>query len=234
MPEARLIARAAYVALAATDSLLAGRTGVKARRARLVTKPLLMPALATVTTLGTRTAPAPPPALVARTLAAQAFSWGGDLALLRKSQGAFLTGVGSFFAAHVAYLSAFGSARHPHVRLNDTGPKVAAASWVVTAPVMAFAAGRKDPALGVSVAAYSAALAAMFGASTVIDPELPLSARRRIALGTSLFLLSDSLLGAQEFLRRERSPKLEVAVMATYTAGQWFIADGVSRATQRP
>ena len=233
MPEARLIARAAYVALAATDSLLAGRTGVKARRARLVTKPLLMPALATVTTLGTRTAPAPPPALAARTLAAPAFSWGGDLALLRKSQGAFLTGVGSFFAAHVAYLSAFGSARDPHARLNDTGPKVATASWVVTAPVMAFAAGRKDPALGVSVAVYSAALAAMFCASTVLDPELPLSARRRIALGTSLFLLSDSLLGAQEFLRRERSPKLEVAVMATYTAGQWFIADGVSRATQR-
>ena len=110
---------------------------------------------------------------------------------------------------------------------------MAAASWVVTAPVMAFAAGRKDPALGVSVAAYSAALAAMFGASTVLDPELPPSARRRIALGTSLFLLSDSLLGAQEFLRRERSPKLEVAVMTTYTAGQWFIADGVSRATQR-
>ena len=231
MPEARLLARAAYVALAITDSYLAGRTGVKARRARFVTKPLLMPALATVTTLGTRAAPAPLPALASRTLAAQAFSWGGDVALLRKSQGALLTGVGSFFAAHVAYLSAFGSARDPEARLNDTGPMLAAASWGATAPVMAFAAGRKEPALGVPVAAYSAALAAMFGASTVLDPELPQAARRRIALGTSLFLLSDTLLGAQEFLRRTPSPRLEVAVMATYTAGQWFIADGVSRAT---
>ena len=49
--------------------------------------------------------------------------------------------------------------------------------------------------------------------------------------GPSLFLLSDSLLGVQKFLRREPSPALESAVMATYTAGQWLISDGVRLAT---
>ena len=38
--------RAAYVALAATDAVLAGTAGVWAHRARYVTKPLLMPTLA--------------------------------------------------------------------------------------------------------------------------------------------------------------------------------------------
>ena len=38
--------RAAYVGLAATDAVLAGTTGRWAHRARFLTKPLLMPALA--------------------------------------------------------------------------------------------------------------------------------------------------------------------------------------------
>ncbi len=44
--------------------------------------------------------------------------------------------------------------------------------------------------------------------------------------GTSLFLLSDSLIGVQRFLLGRPSPTLESAVMGTYTAGQWLIADG--------
>src|SRR5680860_1348167 len=43
-------------------------------------------------------------------LGAQAFSWGGDLALMGGSERAFLGGVGSFFAAHTAYITGFASA----------------------------------------------------------------------------------------------------------------------------
>ena len=64
-------------------------------------------------------------------------------------------------------------------------------------------------------------------ATTAVLPDSP--GRSRIQAGAALFLLSDSLIGAQQFLVTSRRPALESAVMATYTAGQWLISDGVRR-----
>lgn len=83
----------------------------------------------------------------------------------------------------------------------------------------------------VPIAAYAGILTTMFATSTMLDRSMKPSARRRIVAGTSLFLLSDSLLGIQKFLRHEPSPALESAVMATYTAGQWLIAEGTVAAS---
>ena len=69
-------------------------------------------------------------------------------------------------------------------------------------------------------------------ATAAVLPESP--GRGRIRAGAALFLLSDSLIGAQQFLRDEPHPALESAVMATYTAGQWLIADGVQLPTWHP
>lgn len=213
----------AYVALAVTDSLLAARGTTAARRARLITKPLLMPTLSAAM----RPAVKGTPDGVERCISlAQALSWGGDVALLRKSEPAFLTGVASFFGAHVSYIAAFGTVRDFRARPTDPGPVAAAVSWVALAPLLATAAGRKDPKLRFPVAAYAGVLATMFATSTMLDRSLPARSRGKIVAGTSLFLLSDSLLGYQEFLRTTRSPLLEGAVMATYTAGQLLIADG--------
>jgi uncharacterized membrane protein YhhN len=217
-------ARIGYAALAAADSYLASRPGKAARRVRFVTKPLLMPALAAATHLGAR---GRSDGLVLGTQVAQLFSWKGDVALLGTSRLSFLRGVGGFFVAHVAYIAAFSSARDPRASLSDPGPRIAAATWVATAPVMAIGAGRKDPTLRVPITAYASILSAMFASSTTLRRSLPPRARREIVAGTSLFLLSDSLLGIQKFFLDRPSPPLEAAVMATYTAGQWFIADGV-------
>jgi uncharacterized membrane protein YhhN len=96
---------------------------------------------------------------------------------------------------------------------------------------MSFAAGRKDPALGVPVAAYATILSGMFASSHMLDPALPRGARRTLQAGTALFLVSDSVLAVQEFLLTEPRPVLESVVMTTYTAGQGLIATGVARAT---
>ncbi len=240
MRNQRLLAKLGYLGLAALDTYLAGKDRPAARRARFVTKPLLMPTLAASTKLAAQptngsdgdSGTTGAKVLLRGTEAAQAFSWGGDVALLGKSNNAFLTGVGSFFVAHLCYIGGFTSSRDPKARLDDPGAKAAAAVWVTTAPVMAFAAGRKDPNLRVPVAAYSGVLATMFATSTMLRDTLPASARRRILAGTSLFLLSDSLLGFQDFLRKERSPRLESAVMATYTAGQFLIAEGTAAAAR--
>lgn len=233
VPDRRSLATLAYVALAATDSVLAGRassgssSGLSSRAAplRRLTKPLLMPMLIASGRSGVRHRP-----LQRAATLAQACSWGGDVALLGSGRGPFLAGVGSFFGAHVAYLAGFATVRDRTASLSDPGPRAAALAWTALAPMVARAAHRQDPALGGPVAAYGAVLAAMFGASTMLDPALPASARRRVLAGTSLFLLSDAMLGARTFLRETPSPPLDVAVMATYTTGQLLIARGVSGA----
>lgn len=221
----RRLARLGYLGLAVLDTALAASSRPAVRRTRFVTKPLLMPVLVAAHRTGR---PTVRPVLRGGTAAAQVLSWAGDLALLGTSRRAFLGGVGSFSAAHAAYIGAFTSVRGS--RVGASGTRAAGLLWLTTAPVMAGAAGRKDELLRLPIAAYATILAAMFATSTALDPALPRTARRKVVLGTSLFLLSDALLGVQEFLRSEPSPALEAAVMGTYAAGQGLIADGVADA----
>ena len=232
MPRARtLIPSAAYLALAIADSVAAGKSdGAVARRLRYLLKPALMPALGAAFLDGTRDR-VDRKALRAGTVAAQAFSWGGDVALLGASERAFLAGVGSFFGAHVAYIAAFLSVRGERKDYDTAGLKVAVGLWLTAAPLMSWAAGRKDPALRGPVAAYASILCGMFASSRVLDPALGQAARRTLQAGTALFVLSDTLLATQKFLLTEPRPALESAVMATYTAAQGLIAAGVASAT---
>lgn len=227
MPSRRTLAAVAgYTALATADTILAGKTSKAARRARFVLKPLLMPTLSVAFGEATR---GRSDTLTRSTRAAQAFSWGGDVALLGSGDKAFLTGVGSFAGAHAAYITGFATRRDRGPLLHHTGLKAAAAMWGATAPVMGLAAARRNRDLGLPIAGYGTILATMFAASTLLDPSINTTARRTLQAGTGLFLLSDSLLGVQEFLLREHNPALESAVMATYTAGQGLIAAGVAR-----
>lgn len=218
-----------YLSLATVDSCLAGRRSKAARQARYVTKPLLMPVLAAgrqpADDGGRR-------GLTRGVHTAQLFSWGGDVALLGGSRTSFLVGVASFLAAHLSYIRGFRSVRDDDAGMSAPGVKVGTATWAVAAPIVAGAAGRRDPTLRAPVAVYSAVLSAMFATSTMLDRSMPTSARGRIVAGTSLFLLSDSLLAVQRFLRSEPSAALESAVMVTYTTGQWLIADGARSAAR--
>ena len=209
-PPLRRCAGAAYAALAVADTLLAAAPD-RWRRARVVTKPLLMPALAL----------RGPSAAV---LAAQAGSWAGAGALMREGRRPFLAGLCSFLAAHVAYVAAF-RARSSVPLLASTGRRRAVGAGGVVALGMAAAAGREDRALALPVAAYGSTLATMAAAAAAVDPD---RGRGRVLAGALLFLLSDSLLGARTFLVRERVPVLDGAVMATYTAAQWCIAEGTA------
>jgi uncharacterized membrane protein YhhN len=228
----RTLAPAAYAALAATDTALAASASPTVRRFRLVTKPLLMPALGTAfaASLGDTEGGG---LLRGGTVLAQGMSGLGDIALLNKSEPAFLAGLGSFFGAHVAYTTAFASAGRPWRDRSDLGGTLGAAGLLAaTAPLMGWAAGRKSATLRAPVVAYSGVLCAMFAASTRLDPDVPESTRRTLAAGTALFLASDTILGLREFVLPRRTPLTDAAVMATYTAGQGLIALGVSRAVR--
>jgi uncharacterized membrane protein YhhN len=226
MPSRRTLATTAgYAALATLDTVLASKTSKAARRARYLVKPMLMPALRTAFLEAT---PGRYDRLKRTTAAAETFSWGGDVALLGSGDRAFLAGVGSFFGAHVAYIAGFSSVRRRPVRLDDPGVKAAAALFLTAAPVLGLAARRKSPELALPVVAYAGVLATMFATSTMLDPTIDPRARRTIQAGTTLFLVSDSILAVQKFLLTKQHPALEAAVMATYTAGQGLIAGGVA------
>jgi uncharacterized membrane protein YhhN len=250
MPRARIVLPAAvYAVLAVADTVAAGRSGgTSARRLRFILKPALMPALAAAFLGGTRSrAAAGGPAgggragggeagadthlLRTGTAVAQALSWGGDVALLGTSERSFLTGVGSFSGAHVAYIAAFLSVRGDGRDHDTAGLRVALGLWLGLAPLTSLAAGWKAPVLRVPVAAYATILSGMFASSRMLDPALPRGARRTLQAGAVLFLVSDGVLAVQKFLLAEPRPVLESVVMATYTAGQGLIATGVARAT---
>ena len=111
-----------------------------------------------------------------------------------------------------------------------TDPKAVAALWATTAPGMVFGAARLDRKLGPAIAGYSGMLAGTVAAATQLDPALPKSARRATIAGAALFMLSDSLLGTRKFLLKNPPPRLESAVMATYTAAQFLLSEGAARA----
>jgi len=210
-------AGAVYGALALTEALLAAAEPARPY-ARLVTKPLLMPTLAARFVSGPRG-----PGGVG-VVAAQGFSWGGDVALLGRSRRAFLTGLGSFLAAHVAYVSAYRRRSSAPV-LATPGRRSLLAAGTVAASGMALAAGREDRVAAVPVAAYGVALTTMVVAAAAIDRD---RGRNQVLAGAVLFLVSDTMIGVRTFLAEDRVPGLDAAVMATYTAGQWLISEGMT------
>ena len=73
-------------------------------------------------------------------------------------------------------------------------------------------------------------LAAMVIAAHRLDAKVPASSRRLTMAGATLFMVSDTLLGAGKFLLPHPPAELETAVMATYTAAQFLLSEGASRA----
>ena len=231
-------AGATYAVLAAADAALAGRGTARAGRLRMVTKPLLMPALGTA--FGATTATRRPGTNLLRggMLSAQALSGIGDVALLAPGRAAFLTGLTSFLGAHVCYTFAFATAPEgasqapqPARRLRGwTGVATAATTFLCLGPAMSRRAARHDPALRLPVLVYVGAIMCMFAAATRLPRSLPRRARRRVVAGSAFFVLSDTVLAARQFVLCDPAPWTGTAVMATYCLGQGMIAAGVEEA----
>lgn len=175
---------------------------------RVVTKPLLMPALAWWVLC--RRGPRP---LVAALLC----GCGGDVLLDVGGTVPFLLGMGSFAAGHVCYLRLFtrlGSFRGPRtaVRVRCAGYGAVWAALVVSLwPGL-------DAGMRVPVALYSVLLTAMAAGAYGAGPLA--------RAGGLLFLLSDSLI-ATDLADWPLLPGHAAWVMATYLAGQWLLALGV-------
>lgn len=215
--------KAAYVALAAVDTALSVSARPAAHKARFVTKPLLMPVLAAslATAPGRSSARLP-------VLAAQAGGWVGDVALLSEERRPFVVGSAAFGVGHLAYLAAFVPRRRRDPRLvEDPRARALGAVWATTSPVVAWRA--RHAGVAPVVAAYSASLVSMVVAATRIDRSESPAGRRLVAAGALLFLASDTTLGLRKFVLDDPDPRIEGAVMASYTAAQLLLSEGAGR-----
>jgi uncharacterized membrane protein YhhN len=130
----------------------------------------------------------------------------------------FLLGLGSFGLGHVCYIAAF-------LRFGIDGPHVVDGVLIVLGvavlcigPVLSGARRVGGIELSVVVAAYAGLLSAM--AVIAIGTGLLLT-----AIGGLLFLISDTLIGTQRFVRP--LPHGDLAVMVTYHAAQILMVAGL-------
>jgi uncharacterized membrane protein YhhN len=186
-----------YFALAAVDTVLAG-TG--RTRARLATKPLLMPALMLSSDRATRRA--------------LALCGAGDVALLGTGRAAFTTGLGLFLGGHLGWIAALRS-RDGVAGLLRQHPLLATPYLAAWLGLNGFLWRRTGDAR-MPVVVYSAVLSAM--ALVALDSGAPATAS-----GGALFMVSDSLLALDRF-GDVHLPGHEGWVMASYCSAQALLA----------
>lgn len=157
----------------------------------------------------------------------------GDVCLMFEGKHWFLAGMISFFAAHLALTYAFTR----EVPTTDVCwwcravPALVLTAWSYAA--LAWGAGlqvflwRRTKGLRVPVLIYGLALLLMFVAAVsrhaTIGGHGPLLA----FLGAALFVVSDSVLSLQQFVRS--FPGASFLVLSTYWTGIWLIALSVGK-----
>ncbi len=189
-----------YIACAAIHllSILAGWEWI-----RYVTKPLLMLVLLFA---GSRP----------WVNAALFFSWLGDIFLMGEGDRYFMAGLTAFLVAHSCYIVFFYHQRkekHPTASWNLFG--IIGMSLYVGLFYF-FLAPHLHDLLKIPVFVYSCVLALMF----IFSWQMDLSC----LLGAALFLVSDSLLAIQSFVRPMAAAPF--FIMATYAAAQLLIVSG--------
>ena len=224
----RTAALGGFVAVGALDAWLAGCAYTGARRARWLTKPMLMPLLATaqLTLPGYRGSP-----LRNSTLVAEAAGWLGDVILLNDGTVAFAAGAGAFGVGHAAYICGFRANRRIERPLKHApSGRVALALALGAGPLMAVGAAREDPALSPAVAAYVGLLTIMFACAGNLRTDLPTRTRRLTSLGAAAFVASDSLLATRQFWWRSAPARVESVVMVAYLLAQLLLHEGAAAA----
>lgn len=133
---------------------------------------------------------------------------------------AFLLGLGAFLLGHLAYLVAFVLVHEHTVHLIAGVLVVVGISGLALAPVLRGARREGGTGFAAVVGGYAAVLAAMsaLGIGTGYIP---------IAIGSALFLVSDTLLARDRFVARTTYGPL--AVIVTYHLAQGLILFGLIR-----
>ena len=154
-------------------------------------------------------------------LAALALGLVGDVALLSDSEPRFLAGLTAFLLGHLAYVAA----------LLPIGPQSLLAALPGLAAVLLLVALVGRPVLVASRREGGAALSGAVAAYMLVIGAMVVTAwgtaRPLVAVGASVFMVSDAVLAHDRFVRHRRWAAL--TVMVTYHLGQVLIVLGVLR-----
>lgn len=148
------------------------------------------------------------------------FSGMGDWALSAPYDNSFLMGMAAFFVAQICFIWTYLQRARPLSEL-DLQRWLAIALIALFVATMAAIILPRTGAMALPVAAYYLAVSLM--AITAFIVRVP----RWTRLGALLFLLSDSLIGADKFLAPVEHRHL--LVMGTYYAGQFLIFYGLAK-----
>jgi uncharacterized membrane protein YhhN len=155
-------------------------------------------------------------------LVALAFGLAGDVALLEKSDSRFRLGLAAFLVGHVAFVLCFIQVGLDPQGWNYLSFLVLGACLLATRQVAASTYLRGGLALAAPVALYTVVIGAMvIYAFTTGEPL--------IAVGATVFAVSDTVLARDRFVRPWEGAQL--LVMVTYHVGQALIVIGVLAAT---
>ena len=191
---------------------------VRGRRREWVSKPLVLVLLVVTAWLGGATGSTAGWWL----LAALGLSLVGDVALLSDRPARFVVGLASFLLAHVAFVVAFAHLGMPRASLGLVGLVLVVALAAVVGRRVVPAAWRDGgAALGGAVTAYMGVIGVMVVAAWATGHLL-------VAVGASVFMVSDAILAMDRFVQGRRLGAL--AVMVTYHVAQVLLVVGVLRA----
>jgi alkenylglycerophosphocholine/alkenylglycerophosphoethanolamine hydrolase len=155
------------------------------------------------------------------------FSWLGDVLLIFPKR-FFLAGLTSFLTAHLFYLVGL-NLKIPPMQAGSFAFTVAVASGTLYVGRIILNGLKKNPLtqkLRVPVILYSTAVSLMFLSTllTLLRPDWPPSAAGLAASGGALFLISDTLLAYNLFVRPFRHGVVYVHI--TYHLGQILLISG--------
>jgi uncharacterized membrane protein YhhN len=151
-------------------------------------------------------------------LVALVFGLLGDIALLSDSLPRFRAGVAAFLVGHLAYLVCFTSLGLAMPAWSWAGLAVLATALYATRGVVPATHRASGYSLSVPVAVYSVVIGAMLLCAWFTGFAL-------VALGASVFVISDATLSIDRFMRPIRHARL--LLMVTYHVGQALIVAGV-------
>ncbi len=142
----------------------------------------------------------------------------GDVLLLEETPSRFVGGLAAFLVGHLAYVASFVAVGLDRPALGWLGVLVLLVALVVGRRILPRAVADGGAVLGVAVAAYMAVIGAM--AVTGWATGRPL-----VAVGASLFVVSDTVLAMGRFVQEHRWTS--VVVIVTYHLAQALIVVGL-------
>jgi uncharacterized membrane protein YhhN len=155
-------------------------------------------------------------------LVALVFGLGGDVFLLGESDSRFRLGLASFLVGHLAYVACFVALGLDPQGWNYLSFLVLGGCLLATRQVAASTYLRGGLALAAPVAVYTVVIGAMVIYAFTTGVGL-------IAVGATIFAVSDTVLARDRFVRPWDGAQL--LVMVTYHVGQALIVAGVLAST---